>query len=470
MKKTRLLMCLMAAMGIVAGNVQAEKVKRLLFLQDDAQKNMVSKIYELKHVMAGDIIPWVEGAVRRYSPNSKAGRLNYSAGKKQFLVVSTPSDMMKYVDALIETLDQPCDVKDASGSVISGTGIYNRSYLPKFRYGLKLQSLLNNYAGSSDGAVYFDTNSNQLYWKDSLSDGKTVQQWAEKLDHPVPQVELELQVYEIRTSVLNDIGLDYLAWKNGPGLDILSVGLEDIMLQSIEKAIGNIDMFSSFSYGGLFVAPQFDMSFVRLLSQKGDAKIAANGSLTLVHNDAGTYSVNLKPQMQNLEKDANDKTSVKQGASNTYSLTIKNPVICFHKTGQVDQTFEGNAFDYDTYSRTGGTVQFHYDVTNNNVVERNNRGDELTDSSTIKSNLTVKLDSERLLAVYTLNQKVEQTIGVPFLSDVPILKYLFSTTTSIDEEAKIFVTVKARLIHPEDNFSAWSGKLVSLEDFGTDSK
>lgn len=458
-------MGLLAAAGIAAASdVNAAKDKKLLLVQDDAQETMVSKVYELKHTIAGDITPFVLGAVKRYNVNSSVERLNYSAGKKQFLVVTTPPSMMKFVDDMIKDLDRP-GTKDAEGSIIEGTGIYRFAYLPKHRSTDDMLNALNNLVRSSDGRVYRDSVSNLLYWKDSLSDGKDIMRWAVAVDRPVPQVELSFSVYEVRKSTLDDIGIDYLAWKNGPGLEMFQIGLESLALETVEKAFANMDQFSSFAYGGMFVAPQFDMSFVRCLSQKGDAKVAATGTLTVVNSYTKTYSVSFGPQLQNIEKNSSDKTSITGTNNSGFSVSVSKPVICFKAIGEKDEVYNGDNFELTTYAKLGGSVQFGYELTNQNVVERNNRGDQLTDKSVVKSNLTIELGGERLLAVYDLKQQVEQTIGIPFLCEIPIVKYLFSTTTKIDEDSKLFVTVKARLVHPEDNYAAWSGKLLSENDF-----
>ncbi|MBR7131868.1 MAG: hypothetical protein IKC82_07795, partial [Lentisphaeria bacterium] len=36
-----------------------EKVQKITFIEDDAQKNMASKIYTLKHVKAADAAPFI---------------------------------------------------------------------------------------------------------------------------------------------------------------------------------------------------------------------------------------------------------------------------------------------------------------------------------------------------------------------------------------------------------------------------
>ncbi len=443
----------------------AEKVRKLELLQDDAQETFVSKVYSLQYVKAVDVTPFVLGAVKRYNTNSAVERLNYSEGKKQFLLVSTPPAMLAYVDEIIKNLDRPGGEPDKTGSVIDGTGIFRYAYLPKHRSTDVMVAALNAAVKDNSGIVYRDPASNLIYWKDTPGRGQTILAWAKAFDRPSPQVELVFKVYELRTSVLDDIGVDYLAWKNGPGLNLFQAGLESASFQTVEKFLSNMDQFSSFSYGGFFTAPQFDLSFVRVLSQSGLAKVSSSGSLTVVNNYSNTYSVKISPQFQNIEKDGSDKTSVTTGANAEFALTVTKPIICFTATGEKDQIYNGDAFDQTTYKSLTGTVQLAYTLSINNVVERNNRGTELTESSAIASNLTFELQGEHLLGVFNQTQKIEQTIGMPFLSDIPYLKYLFSTTTTIDSDTKLYVTVTGRLVHPEDGYEKWTGKLLTETDF-----
>ena len=63
--------------------------------------------------------------------------------------------------------------------------------------------------------------------------------------------------------------------------------------------------------------------------------------------------------------------------------------------------------------------------------------------------LTLGFKTEKLLASYIKENDVEQTIGIPFLVKIPVLKYLFGTTTSIKEKTYIVVTAEASLVHPD---------------------
>ena len=51
----------------------SDEVRQIRLIQDDAQTNITSKIYELKHVKATDIRPFVENAVKRYDSQAPDG-------------------------------------------------------------------------------------------------------------------------------------------------------------------------------------------------------------------------------------------------------------------------------------------------------------------------------------------------------------------------------------------------------------
>jgi hypothetical protein len=106
---------------------------------------------------------------------------------------------------------------------------------------------------------------------------------------------------------------------------------------------------------------------------------------------------------------------------------------------------------------------FNYFVSKADPVERNNFGQELYQTMNASSNLTLAVGNERLLATWKKEYDTEQTIGMPFLSDIPILKYLFGTTTKIKSTNYYFVTVKAEWVMPDAELAGWAGKLLSQE-------
>ena len=461
-----------------------DKVQRIRFKEDDAQNYMVSKVYHLKHLKANDLVPFVLGAVKRYSSNSTVDRINYTSSQ-QMMVVTTGVKMMPYVDDMVAKLDRPSAKRGEFGSLLDGTGIIRYVYTPKYRSSEDIINIMINTGIPSnatsgrkqDAVVKYDSATNLIYWKDSERKSQDLVKYITWLDRPIPQINLTFKVYELRESMLRDLGVDYLAWKNGPGMNLLGAGfdftslkLNEALLQKVLQVAPSATGAFSYSYGAFFVAPAFDMSFLRMLQQNGNAKLTSSGSLTITNKEDGEYKITFTPEYQNLVKDGgdNDKTSIRSSKP-AFSLTISNPVICFsgikpNKDGALPSTKE------DYAKRFNGNVNFNYSLLSAQTVERNNYGEELREESTVDSYVTMSVQREKLLTSWTKDATVEQTIGVPFLCELPVLKYVFGYTTKNTERSHFFLTVQAEFIHPDADLAELSGRMVTLTELVPEQK
>ncbi len=436
----------------IKGNVQ-----RIRFVEDDAQNYMVSKVYELKHQKANDIVPFILGSIKRYANNGSADRINYSAGNKQFVAVSCPVPLMPYIDDMIAKLDR--DVKGKDGSGIDGTGIIRSVYTPQYRGTEKMMQIMikagipsNATEGANqDATVAFDSATNRIFWKDSIRKDEDMKKYLAWLDRVVPQFNISMNIYEIRESDLLDLGIDYLAWKNGPGLNLLDVGAKYMESTALANAFG--------PYGFFMFAPSFDMSFIRLLQQDGKARLATSAKLTI--STGNNASLAFSPNYQNLMKDDKFASSVVTSENDRFVLAVTNPVISL--TGETDKNGLLKYSPKD-YAEQIGVLNFAYSLAMKNVVERNNHGDELYEESVNESAVTIQTGCERMLSRWTREEEVEQTIGVPFLCELPVLKYIFGTTTRNKEKHFYFLSVRAELLHPDTDIAAITGKLVSVPD------
>ncbi|MBO7089002.1 MAG: hypothetical protein J6W70_03780, partial [Lentisphaeria bacterium] len=244
---------------------------------------------------------------------------------------------------------------------------------------------------------------------------------------------------------------------------------------------------STWAYGGFFTAPQFDMSFIRCLQQSGNAAAAANVSMTMVNTPVRSleeyallrlaqeqqtekapfiYRASMYPEYQNIAKNVLGRTFVGKSYyededGNKYAdppaldVQIINPFICLPQA-DTDSPYEkykvtDAASDLNpAMAKTDGCVMFDYSLYFKDVVERGNTGAELSNNVLCAGAATLGLGREKVLTVYEKENDVEQTIGLPILCRIPVIKYLFSTVTSIKERTYVIVTAEAVLLHPED--------------------
>ena len=333
--------------------------------------------------------------------------------------------------------------------------------------------LVNSIIGTGPGgAVYaYDQNSNQIYWKDNSSNTPFVFEFLTFIDRPAPQIVFELKLYEVRESLLRDLGIEYLAWKNGPGLNIFQTAFDAFSLSS-----GGSAALTAISgpVGGFLVAPQFDASFIRMLAQKGKADVVNSAMLSVSNSDSKSYEIFFNPQLQNIVKSNNDITSVTvsnlnlpEGFNQLY-LRIDQPIVNIHYgTSQAgyseSEAFSVKPYKPGSYNQYPGTVFFKYSIQSATVLERSNTGEELVNTNSMSSSVLLDLNEEFILGQWDSQQEVEQVIGVPFLSDIPILKYLFSTTTLQQESCRLYLSIKPRLLNTAEEHQFASGKLFTLE-------
>ncbi len=473
-------------------------VRNIKFLVDDAQSKYTSKVFDLKYIAPDDIIPYVNAAVRRFSARGSVQRITSTDPKaKGALLVSTGPRCIAFVADLIAKIDKPGKA-DKYGSLIEGSGITRISYSPKYRAAEDMVMLVNQVFGSPECSAYLDKGSNTIYWKDEHASAVATLAWIEYLDRPLPQAEVRLTYYEFRESTLRDIGMDYLAWKNGPGVNLFNVGynagriamdeafnsvLMSASSNAIAQSLSNVaaNFGQTWGYGGFITAPQFDMSFIRLLQQSGNATVSGHASLMVTgtpvmegesiadlrKNKAYTYKAEVYPQYQNIQKTSEGRTfignpndqklwedaaasgaatiPIDPNAKPTSSFVMYAPVICYAgNTGTVLLPTDKNK---SLYNGKDGNLIFTYNATFGNAVERGDTGNELGHSVTVQGSATLGFNTEKVLAVYEKESDVEQTTGFPFFSRIPVLKYLFSTTTSIKERTYIVVTAEANLIN-----------------------
>ena len=485
----RILLCLAAGalcLGTAAADEssQDDSARTIHLKQDDAQVRFDSRVYELKNVTSEAILPFVNSAIQRYSRNSTIRRVTAIApDAKDAILVSTGREFLPYVDDIVAALDRP------GQKGIQGTGVARIAYTPKYRAAQEFSEIIDKTLGSSAGKAYVNDETNTIFWRDQTDSAKgTLEFLKDELDRPLPQVALRMNYYELRDSDLKDWGFDYLAWKNGPGVNLLNLSYNAGRL-AVDQLLDDMQFVatSTWGYGGFFTAPQFDMSFIRCLQQSGNAAAAANVSMTMVNTPVHSleeyallrlaqeeqtdkapyiYRASMYPEYQNIAKNVLGRTFVGKSYyededGNKYAdppaldVQIINPFICLPQA-DTESPYEkykvsDAASDLNSaMEKTDGCVMFDYSLYFKDVVERGNTGAELSNNVLCAGAATLGLGREKVLTVYEKENDVEQTIGLPILCRIPVIKYLFSTVTSIKERTYVIVTAEAVLLHPED--------------------
>jgi hypothetical protein len=210
------------------------------------------------------------------------------------------------------------------------------------------------------------------------------------------------------------------------------------------------------------LAPQFDSTFIKMLQEKGKARSATSGALTLINDysdgTAGTttsitpvtfdnakYKISFTPSYEAIQKSGNDRTlSVASTSATKFQFWLQNPTICFGDKGDaaafVRAGFNLSAVEAVDQTNTDGVAAIAY-----------NYQDFVT-----YTNLAV--GNEKLIATYTKDHQVKQNMGIPYLCDIPGLKYVFGSTSESTNHSRVFVTVSASSVVNGSNYSEWAAR------------
>lgn len=434
------------------------KVREIIFNSDDDQDFMTTKVYKLNYLLACDLTPYLKGAVKRYGAGN-VERLSHDKGKEQYVSVTTARKLIPYIDDLVATLDKPFTpstyacaysgydpAKENRPTIVDGDGMFKEVYWPKFRHSASmLSAIIGVGAVSGDGRAFYDPDHGFFLLKDSKSDAaRTLQLW-DYLDRPLAQAELVFNIYEVSDQDATELGMDWVSWKNGPanGLPLFGTGLSG--MQSWASGIEKAYKSSNWMFGGIFFAPQFDASFLRLLNNKAKIRsvTAARAIITNGHN----ASIQFDPAFQNISKDEEMRIGVVQGAKQGIRLDITSPVLCYDGHSEKDALLAEN-------------IIFNYNLKTQSVAGRTHLGTESVNQTSSVGALTLQTDVEKVLSVYTTERDVSENIGWPVLGDIPGLKYIFSSETHVKATTRYYVTVTATAVVIEQNMNDFADSVI----------
>jgi Bacterial type II and III secretion system protein len=138
--------------------------------------------------------------------------------KEFFIHVVCPRFQLPFVEQVIKGLDEDWVLERLDGS--------GELYYPaKFRDIRKIQRISQFYIGPEGmGRFYFDDLNNAMYYTDQPP-LIGLQNWGlSQIDIPPNEVSLDISIYEIDMNNDTMLGLDWSAWRRGPGRNLFELG------------------------------------------------------------------------------------------------------------------------------------------------------------------------------------------------------------------------------------------------------
>jgi len=258
----------------------------------------------------------------------------------------------------------------------------------------------------------------------------TFKNFIKKIDKPVPVILIEVMILEVNRSATVEAGVEF-GLREAPTTDVgqafpstaISLGAT-----TINRIIGGFDNFGSLNLGN--VRPNF-YAEIRAMESNGNLKILSTPKLSTLNGH---------------------KAYLSSGQTTYYEVTNQN--FFGSQIPQTSQVTNFQPIDAELAIEFKPYVSGDGQITLDIQVEQSNFGNRIDEnappdinSRRFSSIIRMKENDVAILGGIELKFKNDSGSGVPILSRIPILKWLFSTRRREDRKEKLNVLIKPTVFY-----------------------
>jgi len=264
------------------------------YLNTNNDPDVITKTYVLKHADPYELRPYLRDALEaeRISAGlSKVECVKYNDGTGVLIVSAEDYKFDRArmngamtIDEIVEYYDQP--------KITSSSGQKTYLYIPRHRRSDELIAMLRNVGMDIAASVQENTRGKDVAWADQDLNGilfylsmwsvKNVSERMQVFDQPLPEVKVNYQIYELEGENDDKLGVDFQAWKNGPGTDLFAAANRYANgWDFVNSAVAPNDMVHNSHSQFIKFNPKWNTRFLDFLTAKGKATVVTGGELNL---------------------------------------------------------------------------------------------------------------------------------------------------------------------------------------------
>jgi type II secretory pathway component GspD/PulD (secretin) len=394
----------------------------------------VTEVFELKNALAFEMRFVIEQAVRQEKGVVRAVATKPTDGSspKQFLVVTTTRLQMPSIERAIGELDV--------NGYLARQGLGRRGIRIQYRKASEVGEALLATRLSALADVFADDQTNTLYFDDTPYVAESAMRYVKFLDVPVPQVEFDLQIIEVREDDSAKLGLDWDAWKRTIGGQFAFSG------NAFEGGdrFGRLDTLLTLDANVL-------ANFLNYTVQSGNARLmqrskisASNLRPALLTDSKRVPSIEYERSTQtasvltepNRLVDAAEKSDEPNNVTGQRVVTITPPVT--NRLVDLGEDEEGISILIEPVIAVE-SVRTNIEIAMNTVTGYDLLGRPIVTQQSLSNQFTLNDEETLLLGSLERELAVEVESGIPFLKDIPVLKFLFATNRTEKQRSRIFI-------------------------------
>jgi type II secretory pathway component GspD/PulD (secretin) len=347
-------------------------------------------------------------------------------------------------DSIVKFLDRP------QMGAVTGTQLF--FYFPKYVPARNLQNLIQNVGMNipdvtelwqGGDAVAYDPGLNLLIFDVANYSMTNIEKMLTQYDVPIPQLRLKIKVYEFFTENDDKIGVDFQAWKNNGGMDLFTGGgrFRDnwSALQS-----GGMGRTGSERTGFYNFNPKWNTRYLDFLTSKGKGKVLCSSELLIRNNTPAQFSSKRELFYFEARIPAEESQWIKFFSALADKVISSNDIPIWKAPPQ--QTLKQSSFGFSlsvaNASVTENAANFTLTLSNSSLLGFGSDGSpRLSESRIDELNITLP-NGKNSFIIGGLRKisRVKSKTGIPFLKDIPVLGWLFSTESDSYKKSVLVVT------------------------------
>ena len=372
------------------------------------------------------------------------------------------------IDTLVATLDDP-----ALGALNYGYQMY--IYMPKFVPARNLMPLIENVGMNINDAtevwqgmdlVAYDPDLNWLIFDVCNYSCDNIAHMLAKFDVPVPQVRLKIKVYELDTENDDRIGIDFQSWKNNEGADFFSVGgrYRNNWSSVYSGGVGPVSAYGSERTSYFNFNPKWNTRYIDFLESRGKAKVLHTGELCIRNAAEGATFARTTQMLYSDDSAAVSKAQVTPdmgvGPYQLLSQVINkvfdkgDPLPVGKGEAQEIKAFPGFGFTMTVNNVSVNLEETRFDITLSNTSLlgfQSNGAPRVSNGGVVKQTVSLPHGKDTfVIGGLTKQEEVESRTGVPWLMDIPVLGYLFSSVSNSVKHTELVVMAQCEWDAPAD--------------------
>ena len=283
--------------------------------------------------------------------------------------------------------------------------------------------------------IKIDFELNSFYVNGPSENIKRFKKFIDRIDQPVPVVLIEVMIIEVSKSATVETGISWGIGEEpvktrGQLFPTVGTSSQDFTLSSetINKVIGGFDGFGSFNIGK--VVPNF-YATIRAMEANGNLKIRSTPKLSTLNGHRASFS---------------------NGQTSYYTVTQRN--IYGTDNPQTSEITNYVPIDAELGINIKPLVSGDGQVTLDIFVVQSSFGTRIEENAPPDVNSRefssiIRVEDQDIVVLGGLEEQVKDDSGsgVPLLSRIPIIKWLFSSRRREDSKSKLTVLIKPTIIY-----------------------